>query len=390
MNFDLILAVIFYAAIFIFYSTHKQKFTRQGLLILYKTKLGILLMDKLSKKYPKLLNFLAYVSIFIGFIGMIFILYTLIQGGIKLILSYLQIIPETQPVLAPVLPGISVQGLPVLGFWHWIIAIFIVAVVHEFSHGIYSSLYKVNVKSSGFAFLGPILAAFVEPDEKKVAKLELKKQLAILSAGPFVNILLGILVILFFSFIFLPLQSNLFTLDGVALVQVEKESPAELSGLSTGTIIYEMNNVKITSQQQLIQAIRDSKENDILKLNTDKGIFYVKPEIVDNIPKVGISIKDNFVLRNGLPEFLLPLLQWFNLLFFWLWVVNLGVGLFNLLPLGPIDGGRMLLSALAGITSKKKSFKIFKFVSALSGFLIFINLLPCIIKLFKWLFGLFS
>ena len=112
MNFDLILAVIFYAAIFIFYSTHKQKFTRQGLLILYKTKLGIFLMNKLSKKYPKLLNFLSYVSIFIGFIGMIFILYTLIQGGIKLILSYLQIIPETQPVLAPVLPGISVQGLP--------------------------------------------------------------------------------------------------------------------------------------------------------------------------------------------------------------------------------------------------------------------------------------
>ena len=156
------------------------------------------------------------------------------------------------------------------------------------------------------------------------------------------------------------------------------------------TVSSEINNVKITSQQQLIQAIRDSKENDILKLNTDKGIFYVKPEIVDNIPKVGISIKDNFVLRNGLPEFLLPLLQWSNLLFFWLWIVNLCLGLFNLLPLGPIDGGRMLLSALKGITSKKRSFKIFKFVSALSLFLILINLLPWITKLFKWLFGLFS
>jgi len=333
---------------------------------------------------------LAYISVFIGFIGMIFILYTLIQGGVKLILSYLQIIPQAQPVLAPVLPGVSIQGLPVLGFWHWIIAIFIVAVVHEFAHGVYSRLYKVNVKSSGFAFLGPILAAFVEPDEKKVAKLGTEKQLAILSAGPFINITLGVLVVLFFSFIFLPLQSNLFILNGVTLVQVEEGSPAESSGLYSGLIIYEINNIKVTSQKQLIQTIKDSKENDILKLSTDNGIFYVKPEIVDNIPKVGISIKENVILRNGIPRFLLPLLTWFNLLFFWLWIVNLGVGLFNLLPLGPIDGGRMLLSALTGITTKKKSFKIFKFVSALSLFLILINLLPWIIKLFKWLFGLFS
>lgn len=390
MNLDLILAVVFYAAIFIFYLTHKEKFTKQGLIILYKTKLGIFLMNKLSKKYPKLLSFLAYISVFTGFIGMIFILYTLIQGSVKLILGYLQIIPEAQPVLAPVLPGVSVQGLPVLGFWHWIVAIFIVAVIHEFAHGVYSSLYKVNVKSSGFAFLGPILAAFVEPDEKKVAKIEVKKQLAILSAGPFVNILLGILVILFFSFIFLPLQSNLYALDGITLVQIEKNSPAELSGLIQGTIIYEINNIKINSQEQLIKTIQESKENDILKLNTDKGIFYVKPEIVDNVPKIGINIKENVILKDNVPKFLSPLLQWFNLLFFWLWIVNIGVGLFNLLPLGPIDGGRMLLSALRGITAKKRAFKIFKFVSALSLFLIFVNLLPWIVKLFKWLFGLFS
>ena len=77
MNFDLIFAIVFYALLFIFYLRHKEKFQVQGkIFALYRTKLGINLMDKLAKKYPKILNFLANISIGIGFIGMILILYT--------------------------------------------------------------------------------------------------------------------------------------------------------------------------------------------------------------------------------------------------------------------------------------------------------------------------
>lgn len=390
MNFDLILAIIFYGFLVIFYLKNKSKFQKQGLLILYKTQLGIRLMDKLSNKYPKLLNFFSYISIFIGFIGMVFILYILVQGSYKLILGYLKIIPEAQPVLAPVLPGVSIQGLPVLSFWHWIIAIFIVAVIHEFAHGVYARLYKIKVKSSGFAFLGPILAAFVEPDEKQVTKTPVKKQLAIMSAGPFVNILLGILVILFFTFVFTPLQSNLFYVDGVKLVQIEPGSPANLSGLYPGLVVKEINNIKVDSQQVLISEIQNSDENEILKLTTDKGNFYVQPKLVDNIPKIGISVQDNVLPIPGLPGFIVPTLFWINMLFFWLWVINLGVGIFNLLPLGPIDGGRMLYSALTGFINNKKAFKIFKYVSSFSLFLIFVNLLPWIVKLFSWIFNIFS
>ena len=386
MNFDLIFAIIFYVLIFLFYLKNKNKFEIQGkVFALYKTKLGINLMDKLAKKYPKLLNFLSYLGIIIGFLGMFFILYTLIKGTYNLIF-----IPKAQPVVAPVLPGISVQGLPVLSFWHWIIAIFIVAVVHEFAHGVYARLHNIKIKSSGFAFLGPILAAFVEPDEKMLKRSSTRKQLSILSAGPFVNIILAFLVILFFNFIFIPLQSNILISDGVKLVQVEQNSPAALAGLTSGIIIREINNVKINSQDILIKEIQKSNENSFIKLATDKGLFYVKPKIVDDKPKIGISVSNNLRIIQGLPQFLLPLISWFNMLFFWLWVINLGVGLFNLLPLGPIDGGRMFYAALLGMTTNKKALNIFKIVTVFCILLILINLSPYIFKLFSWLFNIFS
>ena len=65
------------------------------------------------------------------------------------------------------------------------------------------------------------------------------------------------------------------------------------------------------------------------------------------------------------------------MLFFWLWVVSWGVGLFNLLPLGPVDGGRMLLTGLTAVMhDKKKAQKYWSIVSLVSVLLILINLAP--------------
>ena len=54
---------------------------------------------------------------------------------------------------------------------------------------------------------------------------------------------------------------------------------------------------------------------------------------------------------------------WLKNLIFWLSMLNIGVGLFNLLPLGPIDGGRMFQTALEKIMQQKKAVKIWKAVS---------------------------
>ena len=68
MNLDLILLFTFLIAIAIFYFTHKHKFEIQGkVFALYRTSWGLVWMDRLAKKQTRLLKFLAYVGIVVGF-----------------------------------------------------------------------------------------------------------------------------------------------------------------------------------------------------------------------------------------------------------------------------------------------------------------------------------
>ena len=73
MNFivyDLILLGVFVLFVFIFIARKRKNLKREGLLLLYPTKWGIKLINRIGKKYEKVLNVLSYVSITLGFILM--------------------------------------------------------------------------------------------------------------------------------------------------------------------------------------------------------------------------------------------------------------------------------------------------------------------------------
>ena len=95
------------------------------------------------------------------------------------------------------------------------------------------------------------------------------------------------------------------------------------------------------------------------------------------------SIRDNKQLESYLVAFLIfvnnfknerrvlqkyqtlkPYYYWLKDLFKWIFVFNLFVGLFNLLPLGIVDGGRILKTLLDRIMkNKKKAQKVWGFIS---------------------------
>ena len=383
MNWDLILLLVFFFLVYIFYLTHKKKFEVQGkIFFLYRTKFGLKFMDKLSKFSPKSLNVIGIIGIITGFLGMIMMFLLLVQMTFKLIIQ-----PTSAPGLVPVLPGIKVSPLlPVLSFWHWIIIIFIIALVHEFSHGIYARLNNIKIKSSGFAFLGPIPAAFVEPDEKQTARKSRKAQLSILSAGPFSNIILAFLIFLILLFVFSPMQQSLVEPTGLYVAGVMDGYPANISGVEIGSIITGINDNEIKSSNELLDFIKNSEDEFVL--NTDKGDYSVTPKKENDINVIGIQtiqLQDYKNKNIGTSVF-----SWFFELFKWLWLISLGVGLFNLLPLGPVDGGRMLPLGLSFIIKDaNKIKKIWKYISFLVLGLIIINLLPYIINLFVWIISLF-
>lgn len=216
MNFiilDLVLLAICIVAVTIFLVKHKHNLKRDGLMYLYRTQLGVKYIDKFSKKYSKILKPLQYLVIISGFILMFAMIWLL---G-KTLIIYLQQ-PDSSPIakvpavfpLIPYFPQLfNLDSLfPPFYFIYFIIAIAIVAIVHEAAHGILARLNNIKIHSTGFAFLGPFLGAFVEQDDKQMNKAGKKEQMAILAAGTFANVLTaiitGIILIIFFKLIFFP------------------------------------------------------------------------------------------------------------------------------------------------------------------------------------------
>ena len=214
--YDLIFLFLFIIFLSIFLYTRRRNIRKEGLLLLYKAGWGIKLINRLGKKYKRTLNFLSYVSIGLGYVLMIGMFY-LTWGILKIYLFNPDIVRaiKVPPIipLVPYLPQVfNLDFLPPFFFTYWIVILAIIAITHEMAHGLFAAHNNVKVKTTGFGFfpffLPIFLAAFVELDEKVMAKKKKFSQMAILSAGTFANVLTAIfffgVLLLFFSLAFAP------------------------------------------------------------------------------------------------------------------------------------------------------------------------------------------
>ncbi|MBS3114322.1 site-2 protease family protein [Candidatus Woesearchaeota archaeon] len=401
LDFQTIAAVVFLIALTIFvFLKRKNLDTKQIIPYLlyfsmYKTKLGLKLMDSLAKKHRKLMIYIGYAGILVGFLGMILISYGLISNIYVLFTK-----PEAMPGVGLVLP-FKAKGIFFVPFFYWIISIFVIAAVHEFSHGLIARANNLKVKSSGFAFLGlivPIIpAAFVEPDEKELRKRPHKEQLSVFAAGPFSNIAIAFLFLAIASLILAPIANAVIEANGVKVADYVKVGPgervssrashatgpfpAESSGIKIGEIIQQVDDKSTPYVENLSTALRSKKPNDAVKIKTDKSSYEIKlAKNPDNesLAYLGAyleqstKIKDNIKTSYG--EFLPKALIWIYGLFVILFVLNLGIGLFNLVPIGPLDGGRMLQLVLHRIFDKKNGNKVWYYIGMFFLILILINI----------------
>lgn len=390
MNWDLLFTLIFYGLLFCLFLKYRSKFEVQGkVFALYKTKLGLKLMDRLAKVCPRFWRILGYFSIGVCIFGLLAIFYILIKGTFDLLF-----VPSAAPAVAPVLPGVTIPGLPTLGFWHWIIGIFVVAVIHEFSHGLYARLYDIKIKSSGFAFLGPILSAFVEPDEDELKKKNKKIQLAVFSAGPFANIVAFFVVFAFAVFVFNPIVSGMMVQEGVKIYALEEGYPMNLSGAQIGEEIMSINGIKPSTVEQFSSEVGKYKPGDEVELITSNNTYnIVLAQHPKNETKGYLGVVTTYSAIKPKVEYgkMLPaILIWLSKLLFWIYIINFGIGLFNLLPLGPADGGRMFYTMCLFFTKDEVKVKrVWKYISLFCLALIIINLLPYLFQLVRWIVSLF-
>jgi len=456
--YDIIFLVLFTIGVIIFLKTKKSGLTREGWMYLYKTQLGVNLIDKFSKKHSKFLNILKYPILVVGFSLMGYMIYLLCQT----VYIYVRFPQITQMIKAPpIMPLIpyftqifGVESfMPPFYFTYFLLALAIVAVVHEFSHGIFMRLFNVKIKSTGFAFLGPILGAFVEQDEKSFQSKSNFQQMVILGAGVFANIITAlfffILIVIFFNLSYSPSGTifNNYASNSVQVSDIMNYSqlndnltlinageinyiyPANLSVFVSAlnktqaeiVVLYydapairnnlvgaitEIDGNKIMSQESLYQYLGSKQPGDVIYIKTKQNGFEniyeinlsVNPQnasrgflgissnqktstgIFGKIMNIFLNYKDDSIYYES--KYNSQVAYFFYNLIWWIMMINLFVGLFNMLPLGILDGGRFFYLAILSITNKNVAEKSFKYATKII-FLMFL------IMMIAWAFSLF-
>ncbi|MFA5953889.1 MAG: site-2 protease family protein [Candidatus Pacearchaeota archaeon] len=299
---DLSLLVAFAIFVGIFLYINRRNLKKDGLFFLYRTKWGINLINKTAKKYPKTLKVLAWISVIVGYILMILMVYLFIRI-LWIYLFHADVVRAVKlPPVAPLIPYLpqifKVSFLPNFYFIHWIIILAVIAIFHEFFHGIFAALYKVKIKQTGFGFFPfflPILpAAFVELDEKVMQKKKNFQQRAVLSAGTFANILtalLGLIIIfVFFHFSFAP---SGVVFDDYAYDVINVSSVTAVNGISLLNPTYsDISPLIIDKEKNYVQA-GNSTYAGIKGVTSDKkqlAVYFDSPAINSEIFGAIISI----------------------------------------------------------------------------------------------------
>ena len=266
---------------------------------------------------------------------MIFITYTIV--------STLPTVFET-PSVSIVIPGVDIPGSQIyVPFVYGLIGLATVLVVHEFSHGIQAVGEKIPIKSIGLLLFAIIPGAFVEPDEDKLKEAKRSSRLRVYAAGSIANVTLAVIAMILLSLASAGIPGY-FEEDGIAIDRVIPDSPSD-GILKDGMVLESINNQKINDSESYVKIIGSYSPGDNVTVQTDQGTYHVtlgKNPNNESVGFFGIQANKHFELVNdslgSLPWILFELID----LFQWVAMLNLGIGLFNLLPIKPLDGGYML------------------------------------------------
>jgi len=385
MNIELIAFFVFIAILTAFLVRNRKKIELQKMLfpmlyfILYKTKIGLKSMDSLSKK-ERLVKIFTFASVFIGFLGMATICVLLVHNLYKV-----AFFPSAVSGVGLVLP-FKVKGAFFVPFFYWIISILVIASIHEFCHGWISRYHGVKIKSSGFAFLSVLLpiipAAFVEPDEKQLAKKKPKAQMQVFAAGPFSNIVLGFVMLGIFALLAPPAVNSLMAFGGANITSISNDSVLIPLNVSVNESVIGINGKNVTFVDDFSEIMQNKTPGEKILLATDKGNYSValgKNPRNSSAAYLGVSVAQNKEIKKEVESrygsFLPNAVIWILGLVYWLYLLNIGIGIFNLVPVGPIDGGRMLLIGLEKYFKKEKAKKILGIISLVFLAVIVLNVL---------------
>jgi len=316
-------------------------------------------------------------------------------------------IPKTSAVSPKMmigLPGVN----PVIPLWYGILALVIAMVIHEFSHGILSRVANVKVKALGLLlFIFPV-GAFVEPDEEEMKAMKKWERMRLYAAGPGSNMVIALI----FSFLFssVMVASLAPAEDGLLLYSVSTDYGGAEAGLEPWMLLTSINEEAIEDSDDWQRIMNDTYAGQTVNVSvmnagvpetyavtlSDKGSYYLKyypdlyepwmsgkgfmgvaaenPEFVTNnlanpTENILLYISLPFAKLQPFPDHFTSIFEpsgavgaipdnLFWILansFYWIFWLNLMVGLTNALPSVPLDGGFIFADGITGVLDKVKT-----------------------------------
>jgi len=322
-----------------------------------------------------------------GTIGVAMVIIVSVAMVVMLLLSVnltLELKPEPTSLHKPqnifLIPGVNEFVPSTFAVWF---AFILTLVVHEFGHAILCRVEQIAVKSMGVLFLIIPIGAFVEPDDEEVKKASPWPRMRMYGAGIINNILIGLI-----SFgLMVSMIGMAVPIQEPVVVGLYQNYSAAQADVPTPSIIRTVNGESVSTTQDVSDILNTTRPGDTVIVGFDHngerkyyslnvspwpealgsresgfmGVFYYNGQgIIDTVQSmfspVGIfmllSIPFNPTMEGQYMKILgfdvtdtgyyqVPFPGYWELihLLFWSGFINLAAGLFNALPMIPLDGG---------------------------------------------------
>jgi membrane-associated protease RseP (regulator of RpoE activity) len=328
-------------------------------ILMWRTKRGLNFIDNTAKAHKSGWRTFGTAAVIVGFAFMVFMLVNLILNAAFII---------TRPAVASpgvrlVIPGLTIPLLEGL------IAILSVLLVHEFAHGFVLRAQGLPTKSVGAMVFVAIPGAFVEPDEKRLKKAPVMQRLRVYGAGSFANVLLALVCLSILLVAVVPRP-------GVYVWETAENTPA-YGVLQPGMRLLSIDNEPMNEWDDFHNFMDNTHPGDNLTIVTNENTFTItltSSEENENLGYLGLVLisaisRSDFInplftlaaISYGIMGYPLfhpycndSFLPWPIIsLLTWIFLLNFAIGLFNMLPAIPLDGGYIL----SGIVEKRTSAK---------------------------------
>ena len=325
--------------------------------------------------------------------------------------------PEPTGIYKPqnilLLPGINEYVPSTLAVW---LAFIITIAVHEFGHAILCRVENIKVKTMGVLVAVIPIGFFVEPDEEQLDRTRGMAKIRMFGAGITNNLAVG-----FSCFILLILCMGLVVPVTQPIIHgVYKDYPAAIAGIPPGSIVTAVNGVPVTSRADVSTILNTTQPGTILTLTVEKdSVSRDYPLTLSawpgDIPDrtsgfMGVEYYDGTAVMGVIQGMLSPIgffqflivpfasdsgVQFLRILafetpdttyyqvpfegfwgvihlLFWCAWINLNVGIFNAIPMIPLDGGYIFKEGVDRLLDRRGLMKYSGYVTGAVGYLMLV------------------